>query len=288
MITLSTRQFAAFQKLTRELTGVSIADTRRSMLSSRIGSRLRALEMQCVDAYLERVQRDPLEQARFIDRVTTHETYFFRTARVWDYLENRFLPAWQKTHKHRECRVWSAAASSGEESYSTAMIMHEFQLQNPGFRFSIHGSDVSEDSIAKCREGIYRGRTIERLRESKPEFLARYLCPVGDAFEITANLKSFVSFSTHNLFEKTNHFRPFDLILCRNVLIYFERDNQQIVLSNLARTLSKDGKLIIGESEHLPPEHQNFEAVESLVYQRSKDCDAHQQHNTSASPEEIV
>lgn len=267
MVTFSQSQFDRFRKLVHALTGVTIAESRRTMLASRLRKRLRALEIDDLDTYYQRVVEDTTERKHFIDRVTTHETRFFRTARVWDYLQQHFLPEWSDEHPGRECRVWSAAASTGEEAYSVAMLMREYQMTKPSFQFSIHGTDVSPGSIEKCRDGLYSGRSIDRLRESHPEFLKRYFVHANDNFEISSALKNFVTFDTHNLFDKADHLIPFDLIFCRNVLIYFNADDQKRVLTNLGAALADNGKLIIGESEHLSAGHALFAPVHPMVYQ---------------------
>ncbi|MFK8015951.1 MAG: protein-glutamate O-methyltransferase CheR [Gammaproteobacteria bacterium] len=266
MSLLTSSQFSRFRKLTHDLTGVTIAKTRRSMLNSRIASRLRALKMDDVDTYYELVNNDAAERALFIHRVTTHETYFFRTQRVWDYVANDFLPSWYERQPGQTCRVWSAAASYGEEAYSTAMLMQEFATKHADFRFDIHGSDISTEAIKKAQLGVYQGRNIQRLRDSHPELLKRYLVEKNDGHQVERSIQDKVSFSTHNLFTEFRYPYKFDLILCRNVLIYFDRDDQAKVLKNLKQALAEDGVLIIGESENLNQFGAMFEPLESLAY----------------------
>jgi len=266
MTSLTDCQFSRFRKLTHDLTGVTIAKTRRSMLNSRIASRLRALKMDDVDTYYELVNNDAAERALFVDRVTTHETYFFRTQRVWDYVADDFLPSWYERQSQQTCRVWSAAASYGEEAYSTAMLMQEFAANHADFHFDIHGSDISAEAIKKAHLGVYQGRNIQRLRDSHPEFLERYMVEKDDCHQVESGIQDKVSFSTHNLFTEFRYPHKFDLILCRNVLIYFDRDDQARVLQNLRRALADDGGLIIGESENLGNFSTIFEPIESLAY----------------------
>ncbi|MFK8031275.1 MAG: protein-glutamate O-methyltransferase CheR [Gammaproteobacteria bacterium] len=272
-------QFKAFSSLTHKLTGVSIAPARRPMLIARVSSRMRACKIADIDLYLDRVLEDEQERVMFIDKVTTHETYFFRTARVWEYIEERFLPAWTKKNGGRTCKVWSAAASSGQEAYSTAMLMDDYAKKTSGFRFSVHGSDVSAEVVRKCQLGVYQGRSIDRLRQSRPDFLERYFAPEGEGFRVHDDLKRCVSFSTHNLFDDLRLSKKYDLILCRNVLIYFNREDQLRVLKNLKSAMGQSSVLIIGESERLVSDNDMFDDIEPLVYGPSVSSINHQPEN---------
>ncbi|MFK7957585.1 MAG: protein-glutamate O-methyltransferase CheR [Lysobacterales bacterium] len=270
---MNQRQFDKFRRLTHDLTGVSIAETRRSMLTSRVGRRMRALAMECLDDYYSAVLEDPSEQAMFVDKVTTHETYFFRTDRVWDYLQHRFLPQFHANNPGAECRVWSAAASTGEEAYSVAMMMDQYRRLNPSFRYSVFASDISEEVIKTCQAGVYSGRPISRLKQSRPEFFRQYFEEAGDGFKVVDLIKNNVKFAAHNLFDTGGISATFDLVLCRNVLIYFNQEDQRQVLNNVRTVIADGGVLIIGEAENLPQDDRSFLVVEALVYQASREND---------------
>ena len=258
-------QFGRFKELVHDLTGVTILDTRRSMLASRIGSRMRATGMDDFDAYRTFVIEDATERALFVDKVTTHETYFFRTPRVWQYLEETYLPAWREGHPNAPCRVWSAAASSGEEPYSLAIALHTFAAAHPPFKYSVEASDISEVMIDKCRAGNYEGRSVSRFSAARPVQFQKYLLPQGSGYEIAPTIKGTVNFFPHNLFTKATR-GPYDLVLLRNVLIYFDLEDQARVLRNIRRAMRDDGVLIIGESESIGMLGCGFSDVEPFVY----------------------
>ena len=258
-------QFTKFQTLVYKLTGVAIANTRQSMLASRVGSRMRALNMTDFDAYYKTVNTDESERERFIDKVTTHETSFFRTPGIWQYLETTLLPS--LSNSGQSLNAWSAAASSGEESYSLSMLASNYRESSPGFQFAISASDISSDIIERCKSASYQGRNIERFREAKPEYFDRHMQPCDTGFAVKPAIANRVKFFTHNLLEAPARKKQYNLVLLRNVLIYFTPEDQARVVTNVRQAMTDDGILIIGESETIPHTSLGFSDVEPFIYQ---------------------
>lgn len=264
---LSEKCFSEFLKLIHKLTGITIASNRTSMVDGRLRKRMNALSILSYDEYLSKVQTDKSEQVFFIDIMTTNETYFFRTPRIWDYIEKKFLPEWHKNHPKQVFLSWSAAASSGEEAHSLALVCHAFKEKNPNFLYQIVGTDISQEMVSMCQQGLYKGKAIDSFKKTRPEMFQKCMRPIdGEFYQVLPEIKSRVRFQQHNLFNSLSIKDKFDLILVRNVLIYFSQPDQELVLSKLAPRLAENGVLIIGESESLSHIKTSYKHIEPLVY----------------------
>lgn len=266
---MNQKQFNAFQKLTHELTGVSISDHRQSMLEARVGRRMRALTIVDTNQYYQLVLACPDEQMLFVDNVTTHETSFFRTPRIWQYLEQDFLPKWLAQNPCSVFNVWSAATSSGEEAYSLAILLNEFQKKHENFNFRITATDLSTEMIQKCLQGNYQKRAVASLLSQRPSLAKQYLTAHSGGYQVSDTLTNQIQFQIHNLFGEPNRISEFDLVLLRNVLIYFAQDDQDRVLSNIHSSLKHNGTLIVGESESILHSIANYENIAPCIYQAS-------------------
>ena len=177
---------------------------------------------------------------------------FFRTPAVWRWLEREFLPEWSVraafSNIHAPLRIWSAAAATGEEAYSLAMTCLEARRNFPGLRFEILATDISTDALATARAALYRGRSVERFERDHPELFRKYLHPVGEAFRVASEVSQYVEFAEHNLLQRPPRAAGFDLVLLRNVLIYFDAEGQQRVLAGARAAMQRDARLVLGLS----------------------------------------
>lgn len=267
-VTLNEKCFNDFLILIHELTGITIAKNRTSMIEGRLRKRVTALQLNSYEEYLGLVQKDQNEQTQFIDLVTTNETYFFRTPRIWDFIEHKFLPAWFAQHPKQVFMAWSAAASSGAEAHSLGILCQDFKEKNPAFLYQIVGTDISHEMVGLCQEGHYSGRLIESFKNNKSQLFEKYMRNAKDgSYQVAPEIKNRLKFFQHNLFRPLQSQDRFDLILVRNVLIYFTGQDQEKVLSLIAPRLADDGVLIIGESESLSHIKTSYQSIEPLVYQ---------------------
>ena len=250
----------------RRHTGIAMNERKWTMLKGRLRRRVMALGLPDYRDYLQVLDTSADEVRDFIDLVTTNETSFFRTPRIWDYLAQTFLPQWQATHAGTTLRVWSAAASSGEEAWTTAMLCEEFRAREPAFRYAIVGTDISDGILASARAGSYQGRSIEGLRQHHPALLQKWFRSEGAQTTVNDALRTHVSFRQHNLYAVPRDLGQFDLVLLRNVLIYFDLDGQQAVLTNVRRAMKPDAILIVGESESLSRVATGFTFEQPLIY----------------------
>ena len=272
-VVLNEKCFQAFLKLIYDLTGITIAQNRTSMVEGRLRKRVSALGLSSYEAYLQLVKEDRTEQVSFIDLVTTNETYFYRTPRVWEYIQNKFLPEWHLKHPKQVFMAWSAAASSGEEAHTLGLICQFFKEKNPNFVYQIMGTDISNEMVGLCQQGKYSGRSIESFKNQRPELFEKYMKKLEDgSYQAVPEIKSRIRFCQHNLFKSFQSKDKFDLVLIRNVLIYFKPNDQEKVLSLIVPKLSEQGVLIIGESESLSHIQTSFKHQEPLVYRIGPAC----------------
>jgi chemotaxis protein methyltransferase CheR len=198
--------------------------------------------------------------------VTTNDTLFFRTPSIWDYFRDRYLPAWARAHPDGCLSIWSAAAASGEELYSIAMLCEQFKLQAPAFRYQILASDISQQILGAARAGQYSGRSVERIRLSHPDLLRKYFSPSPYGVKVNEDLRQHVSFAQHNLLEALRPARQFDLVFLRNVLIYFDAAHQETVLRQVRLSLKDEGRLILGESETIARLATGYQFEFPMIY----------------------
>lgn len=259
--------FQLYLDYIHEKTGITIGKSRKTMVASRVRKRARELEISDYNIYLDMVKSDIKEQTLFIDAITTHETYFYRTPEVWQYLSESFVPNYCREYKQRDLKVWSAAASTGEEAYTIAIILSECKRVFPSLNFDILATDISDNVLKKAQSGIYSGHAIEKFRLTKPNLFKCYLKSNGKSqYRVIPELKSKVAFKTHNLFSFPQFEHKFDVIFLRNVLIYFNKEDQEKVLFNIHKCLSPQGILIIGESESLLHMSSSFEYLLPHIY----------------------
>lgn len=256
--------FEDYLKLVHKLTGITISKNRKTMVSGRVRRRLAKLEISSYGDYLDYVKKNSDEEELFINAMTTNETYFYRTPRVWDFVTNDLLASWDNKNK---LNIWSAASSTGEEAHTLGIVCEDHKNSYPEFSYKVTGTDISTKVTKIAADGNYKGRAVERFRQIKPDLFKKYM--KGDdenGYKVLPEIKSKIKFSNHNLFKTFSSGEKFDLILLRNVLIYFTKEDQEKVLANIHKCLKPEGYLIIGESESLSRINTDFNAVSPLVY----------------------
>lgn len=258
-------QHALLQRVHRH-TGITMPERKWTLLQGRLRRRLQALSLGSYGDYLRVLENQPDELGHFINLVTTNETSFFRTPRIWDYLWQVYLPHWNAAHPGGTLQVWSAAASTGEEAYSMAMLCEEYRERHPSFRYRILATDIATDVLQEGQAGRYRGRNVDGLRKTRPAMLDKYFRVSDGEAEVVPAIRSQVSFREHHLHKRMEGATRIDLALLRNVLIYFDEEGQQTVLENVRRAMSPQGVLIIGESESLGRFKTGFEFEQPLIY----------------------
>ena len=267
--TLNDKVYGELLKLIHKQTGITIGDGRKSMVLSRLRKRLRANQLATFGSYLELVKSDADELQQFVDNMTTNKTYFHRTPRIWTYLEDTFIPDWIAAGHRRPISVWSVASSTGEEAHTAGIFLEEFRSKTPGFDYKVFGTDVSSEVIETAQAGVYPTRMIQRFRSERPQLFQKYMTGSdADGFRVTPDISRRIRFKHHNLFKRLIPASQFDIVLIRNVLIYFTHEDQEIAIKNVERHMHPGATMIIGESETLSPLNTNFATTEPLVYHR--------------------
>jgi chemotaxis protein methyltransferase CheR len=258
MISITDYEFSIFQKLIREKVGISLSAAKKTLLEARLGSRLRELGLKSYGGYYRYVmdvQGDEL--AEMIDRVCTNETHFFREPRHFEFLSRVVVHDWTTQaaagFRPRQIRAWSAGCSTGEEPYSLAMVLRRHFAVRPGWDIRILATDVSTRVLAQARKGIW---PIAKAREIPPPYLERFMLEGTGKQEghmkAAPEIGSLIRFERLNLNDETySTSDPFDLILCRNVLIYFDQQRRVQIIDRLLRHLRPGGFFFIGHSERL-------------------------------------
>ena len=269
---LSPREFDQFRTLIFQLCGIRVAENKVTLLSNRLRRRVKATGVADFQAYLDllRSASGHEELDGFLNAVTTNETSFFRTAMHFDWLRAGFVDELRERARvgshPRSLRVWSAACSSGEEPYTIAMCLAENRFKLADWKIEVHGTDISEDSLAKARAAIYGSQVAEEVPE---KLQARYFTHKADseAGEVKPPLKELVTVFRHNLMEP-NPRRDYDCIFIRNVLIYFDRQSKQVVIDHLVNSLADGGYLVVGPSEGIFDMLGMLQKKSTFLYQK--------------------
>ena len=239
-----------FCRLARERSGLVLTPAKAYLVSGRLEPVARAEELAGVPELLARLRSGAPEALvqRCIDAMATHESYFFRDGTPFEQLTTSVLPALIAGRQNtRSLRIWCAACSSGQEPYSIAMILQEMGPRLAGWKIEIIATDMSEPVLSKARSGIYND--FEVRRGLSPERLARWFKPHGTSWQVSPTLQQMVHFRPHNLLQGTSGMGMFDIIFCRNVLIYFDVDHKRQILEQVGRAMPADGALFLGSAE---------------------------------------
>jgi chemotaxis protein methyltransferase CheR len=267
--TLSKHDFDRLSRFIMDTCGIKMPELKKTMLESRLHKRLIALNLVSFKAYVDHVINGNKEGelVHMIDAVTTNKTDFFRESVHFDFLSNELLPMYEGK-RNRQVRIWSAACSSGEEPYTMAMVLQEFYENNFAIDYSILATDISTKILQKAIEAIYtEERTIGIPLAIKRKYFLRSKDPVKKTLRIVPELRRKVSFQRLNFMDTTydvNQF--FDIIFCRNALIYFDKPTQEKVVNRLCQKLHPGGYLFLGHSESINDLNVPLKQIRPTIY----------------------
>ena len=249
---ITEKQFNQFSNLVYQECGINLHDGKQQLLQARVSKRLRATGIKSIGEYLTRINEDAAELVDFIDAISTNHTYFFREKHHFTYLD--------ETHK----QIWCAASSSGEEPYSIAIHCLE-----KGFRPSIQATDISTNVLKKGRAGIF---PTERAKSLAASTLKNYFQKGSGKWKgfirVKDDIRKMVTFQRYNLVTDPVPAKEYDIIFCRNVLIYFDNPTKAKVVNKLYSALKGGGYLIIGGAESLNNIEHCYTYVSPSVYQK--------------------
>ncbi len=267
---IQTKEFSEFQTLVYKISGITLGEGKESLVSSRISKRLRVLGLNDFRSYLDWVKSDSQQDeiVHLIDAISTNVTSFFREPEHFDFIKD-CVCKWEKEGQKR-FRFWSAACSSGEEPYTLAMTLDQCGLS--GCDMKILATDLSSRILAAAQKGIYSESKLDGLPAG---ISSKYFTPIrgltDKQFAVQSRIKEMVVFKRMNLSSPPFPMKgPLDIILIRNVMIYFD-NRVRTQLINAAHSLLKPGGyLIVGHSESLTGLTNNFKSIRPSIYQKSK------------------
>jgi chemotaxis protein methyltransferase CheR len=271
---IALRDFRRFQAWILRESGIHLAESKQALLVGRLWKRVRELGLPDYASYLDLVEagHDPEERVRLINAICTHETQFFREPRQFEHLEQELVPRWRRQAEQglraKQIRVWSAASSSGEEPYSVAMSLLTHLPRSEGWSVEIVATDLSTQILERARTGIY---PMMRAAAIPHSYLRRFMLKgrgeQAGKFAVGHELRDAVTFRRLNLHEGPfASFGRFDLILCRNVLIYFTAEGRAKVLGHLTAQLAPGGRLFLGHAETLNGVTHALRTVVPTIY----------------------
>ncbi|MDI6716342.1 MAG: protein-glutamate O-methyltransferase [Actinomycetota bacterium] len=271
---INDREFNLLRELIKELTGINLTEQKKMLVVSRLSKRLRQLGLSNFTSYYNYIMES--EQGRqeidqLINRITTNKTDFYREPHHFKCLTDICLPQIYEAHRFsikRKLRIWSAGCSSGEEPYTIAITLAEFFKNKPGWDIKILATDLDTEMLDKAKAGIYKKDVVAPIPE---ELLRRYfLKGVGTnegLYMVKKTLKDMIIFKRHNLVkESLKVTTPFDIIFCRNVIIYFDSEEKARVINRFYNVLRSGGFLFLGHSESLLGNDGRFKLVGNSAY----------------------
>jgi chemotaxis protein methyltransferase CheR len=276
---LTDEEFALFQRLVEREAGIHLSEAKRMLLAGRLSGRLRELGLDSFTAYYRLVTRvDPAERVQMLDRMCTNATQFFREPAQYGFLEEQVFPRWearaQAGSMSRGIRVWSAACSTGEEPYSVAMVLLNRFPPGSGWSVEVLATDLSSRALDQARSAVW---PVEKSSEIPSPYLKRFMLrgTRGRAGQMKAGpeLRAAVRFARLNLNDEAHAVGDaFDLIFCRNVLIYFGSGTKAKAVQRLLTHLTPDGYLLLGHAETMTTLGEGLRRVGPSAYVRAADA----------------
>ncbi len=279
---LDDEQFRRLRNLVYGVCGLNLTENKKALVRGRLSRRIRELGLGGFAEYLSYVEADRSgeELTAMLDALTTNVTNFFREKHHFDWLRDHVIEPMKTARagiartksgtagivSGRRLRIWSAGCSTGEEPYSIAMTICESVGDLRGWDAKILATDISTKALSVARRGIY---SRDRVRDVPPELIRRYFdAPDPNHVAVKPALKRLISFARLNLMDRWPMRGPFDVIFCRNVMIYFDKKTQQELVGRFWNLLKPDGYLFLGHSENLTGVAHSFATMRPTVYRK--------------------
>ncbi len=266
---LTTREFDQIRNLAYEKFGLSLREGKETLVSARLGKKIRELNLNSFQQYYRHVVEDATGEAlvTLIDALTTNHTSFFRERIHFEFLREKVLP---QLRDRERIAIWSAACSTGEEPYSIAASILEEWGETGLPKLRILASDISSKALKKAQQAVYPAERFEGIpmQQLRP-FLLRGDGESKGLYRLKPHVRATVEFARVNLMESLSHLGPFCVIFCRNVMIYFDKSTQEGLVNRLAGCLEPGGYLFTGHSESLNGIKHPLQYVRAAIYRKS-------------------
>lgn len=269
---ITTEDYKAFRIFLEDASGIVLGENKQYLVTSRLTRLMLDNEITNFSNLMNRMKLDGKLRQRIMDAMTTNETSWFRDIYPFDILKEKLLPEISKKQP-RQVRIWSAASSTGQEPYSLSMMVQEYLQSKPGSlpanAVQIIGTDISPRVLEVANSGTYEGVAVSRGLSKERQ--TRFFRETGDGgWKISDEIKARVSFRELNLMQSYSLLGRFDIIYCRNVLIYFSTELKRDILSRMAKSLTPGGYLVLGGSESISNYSDEFELIRwrnGVIYQ---------------------
>lgn len=270
---ISPDEYESFREFLEDASGIVLGDNKHYLITSRINRLMAELSIASFSDLLEKAQQDSRLRQRIMDAMTTNETSWFRDVYPYEFLKEKFYPERARQRDKEPIRIWSAACSTGQEPYSVSIATNEFMVKNPGFfsaaDIQIWGTDISSKALQHARAGLYDDVALSRGMSA--ELRKRYFRQEGNQWRVADNVKQRVNFQELNLKTGFASLGRFDIIFCRNVLIYFSPDLKADIMYRMAQSLKPNGYLVLGGSETISGYSEDFDIIRwksvGVIYQ---------------------
>ena len=238
------------RKILKERSGLDLSPDKQYLVESRLIPLARRISLPGITELVQKMKTGSADglTAEVVEAMTTNETFFFRDKIPFDHLRETMLPAMlQARASRRALRIWCAASSTGQEPYSIAMCLKELGATLAGWRVEILATDLSQGVLEKSKAGLFS--QFEVQRGLPIQLLVKYFTQVGELWQLNADIRAMVQHRQLNLLQDFGHLGTFDVIFCRNVLIYFDQDTKAGIFERLARVVEPDGFMVLGAAE---------------------------------------
>jgi chemotaxis protein methyltransferase CheR len=237
------------RKFLKDRSGLDLSSDKQYLVESRLIPLARKAGLPGIDELVAQIKGGSAAiAAEVVEAMTTNETFFFRDKLPFDHLREAIVPELlQARAGRRSLRIWCAASSTGQEPYSIAMCLKEMGAQLSGWRIEIIATDLAHSVLEKSRAGIYS--QFEVQRGLPIQMLVKYFKQIGELWQLNADIRAMIQFRQLNLLQDFSHLGTFDVVFCRNVLIYFDQDTKVSVFKRMAKAMEPDGFLALGAAE---------------------------------------
>lgn len=249
-------------ELVKRRAGIVLSDQKGYLIESRLAPVIQRARLSNAAALIALLRANNEHLAREVtEAMTTNETFFFRDPKVFETFRNHVLPAiLAQCQARRTFRIWCAAAATGQEPYTLAMLLHEHAAAMPGWRWEILATDISERALSRAIAGVYSAFEVQR---GLPErLLAKYFIAGNGEWQLRPEIRASVRFRPHNLLDSLALLGSFEAVFCRNVLIYFDQETKSRTLAGIRRLMGDDGFLVLGGAETTMGLSDEFRPVE--------------------------
>lgn len=267
MIRLSDKEFNFIVEFMKSNYGINLIN-KRQLIESRMNNTLVQKNMESFSDYFEIIKKhDKEEISSLINKLTTNHTYFMREPQHFNFLKNTVLPYHEKYNKQHDIRIWSAGCSSGEEAYTTIMTIKDYFGANASqWDTTILATDISTKAMGQAQTKIYEPEALKDVPES---WKTRHFKQRADGlYDLNPAIRKEVVYRVFNLMDKFVYKKPFDVIFCRNVMIYFDQKTKNELVEKFYDALAPGGYLFIGHSESVQKEASRFKYIQPSIYQK--------------------